>query len=465
MTDLTKIPYSFGILLFLIWFCLAKICCTDVFHIERKYPLSPPLLTERVAIAFAHTRARLPDGQAAPIPTLWRISEINEDEDDSGQTNSFLLKTGFVPPKPPPKIVLEDGGGGSNRAAAAVSLLTALLSGGPGAIAVIVPTLADLNARVAAHASTFSADSFFINANLSTPSPLELVHVLLPLLHWPKPWDSDFTRCCIADVGLRDASRALSSITFVPGGIILHSRGGTPLNTDETSFDAVGHSLNPVSDKLSSHSYGTLYEEVLAPVRARAKDSRIPVRLLEIGLGCGMGYGEGAGPLLWRAYFGSTLELTILEFQEECALAWGAREPNKRTEVYTGDQRDAALLRRIIEERGPFDVVVDDGGHCQACQTATADIFPSALAPGGVVVIEDLFSSMTPAYNWDAPPATLGVIADLADSLLARDLRYDDATRVRVATRAGARPAAIANAGLLERIVCEAEICAFVRAL
>ena len=67
-----------------------------------------------------------------------------------------------------------------------------------------------------------------------------------------------------------------------------------------------------------------------------------------------MTYGEGAGFPLWRAYFGEEgggVELSVLEFQKECAIAWGARKENSDVTVYVGDQRDRELLRRIIAER------------------------------------------------------------------------------------------------------------------
>jgi hypothetical protein len=34
-----------------------------------------------------------------------------------------------------------------------------------------------------------------------------------------------------------------------------------------------------------------------------------------------------------------------------------------RAALYHGSQLNASLLRKIIAERGPFDVVIDDGGH------------------------------------------------------------------------------------------------------
>ena len=356
--------------------------------------------------------------------------------------------------------MLEDGFSASDRTAAAMALLAAFTAGGPGAVAIIIPSRSDFDARVTSHVSTFSADLFFVDGGITFPNPLELLHALMSLVHWPKMWDRD--RCCIANAVVRDVGRALASVDIVLGGAVFRSQTVLPA-ASATSFDAIGRTQKPVSDKISIHKYGTLYEEVLSPIRARAKATGAAVRLLEIGLGCGMTYGEGAGPLLWRAYFEAGLELTILEFAAECAEAWGARDPNTDAAVYTGDQRNVELLRRVIDERGPFDIVVDDGGHCQACQIATVDAFPIALAPGGVLVIEDLFSSLHPSYNADAPPTTVAVLSDIADSIIVRGPQYEEITRYRVATRAGGRSATVAIAGLIERMVCEAEICALVR--
>lgn len=418
------------------------------------------LLGGDIVSALARAAAQIPtihEGHAS----LWRIAPSAPEFVTVGATR-YAVHTGAAAPALL-QVVLEDGGV-SNRSAAAASLLTTLGAGA--AVAVVVPSMSDIDARRTAHASTFAAADLFRVSLAPHASPLELTHALAAFMHWPTQWHAE--RCCIADHATWAAAQVLAAIDYVPGGAVLRARGSAPPSADAASFNAVARAQTPVSDKVTGHAYGSLYGELLSIVRARARSSGgdgRPVRLLEIGLGCGMGYGEGAGPLIWRAYFGPALELTVLEYGAKCALAWGARPDNALTTVYTGDQRDVELLNRIITERGPFDVVIDDGGHCQECQIAAVEAFPAALTPGGVLVIEDLFSTMHPVWGADAPPATLGVIADIADALVARGPQFDGATRSHVASRSGLRPGADVIASMLSRLVCEAEICALVRAL
>ncbi len=47
-----------------------------------------------------------------------------------------------------------------------------------------------------------------------------------------------------------------------------------------------------------------------------------PVRLLEIGLGCGMPLGAGASAETWREYLGSEADIHFLEFNETCGKIW-----------------------------------------------------------------------------------------------------------------------------------------------
>ena len=177
-----------------------------------------------------------------------------------------------------------------------------------------------------------------------------------------------------------------------------------------------------------------------------------------------MEYGEGAGALLWRAFFGDALDLTVLEFDAACLHSWAARPANLDTVVFSGDQTDPALLKNIIDLRGPFDVVVDDGGHCMKCQIAAIEnFFPNGLVPGGVLFIEDLFTAQWTGWGADGPPFSNGVLADVADALVVRGNLYRDVDRAAVSNRRGARPRVAPLAAHMERMECTPEICAFVR--
>lgn len=69
------------------------------------------------------------------------------------------------------------------------------------------------------------------------------------------------------------------------------------------------------TDKIYNHHYETLYEKYLS----RYRDTT--VRLLEIGLGCGM-IKVGASAQTWREYLGPTAEIHFLEINATCGKIW-----------------------------------------------------------------------------------------------------------------------------------------------
>ena len=104
----------------------------------------------------------------------------------------------------------------------------------------------------------------------------------------------------------------------------------------------------------------------------------------------------------------------------DCAYAWAALPINagSNLKVYGGSQSDVALLQRIIAERGPFDVIVDDGGHTSVLQRASLlTLFPEGLAVGGTYFLEDTYFSRI-ADPFDVPTA-VGLIQDIAEALVA----------------------------------------------
>ncbi|KAI2508406.1 Hard-surface induced protein [Fragilaria crotonensis] len=130
-----------------------------------------------------------------------------------------------------------------------------------------------------------------------------------------------------------------------------------------------------------------------------------PIKILEIGLGCAPGGGmirktPGGSPLAWRYLFGSerVMELHVLEYDEDCAKEWDAEHPNVAT-VHTGDASSPQDLAHVVEEAGPFDVIIDDGSHINWHQIFTLEYLISSVNPGGFYVVEDIHSS---CLSWEA---------------------------------------------------------------
>ena len=68
------------------------------------------------------------------------------------------------------------------------------------------------------------------------------------------------------------------------------------------------------------------------------------------------------------------------------------RDENIRVRI--GSQADPAFLAKVVQELGPFDIIIDDGSHVVSHQIASFNaLFDEALKPGGIYMVEDLETS------------------------------------------------------------------------
>jgi hypothetical protein len=100
---------------------------------------------------------------------------------------------------------------------------------------------------------------------------------------------------------------------------------------------------------------------------------------LEIGV-------ENGGSLqIMRDYLGKEARIVGLDVNPACAALGG--------EIHIGDQSDPAVLARLVDSCGPFDIVIDDGSHIADHQLVSFfNLFP-ALKEGGIYIVEDLHAS------------------------------------------------------------------------
>jgi hypothetical protein len=151
--------------------------------------------------------------------------------------------------------------------------------------------------------------------------------------------------------------------------------------------------LDAGTDKVTTHQYNFAYEHYLPDLR------HAPVRFVEIGLGCDMGYGPGKSLDLWDRYFThKDSKIFFMEYDSVCAEKLNLSRP--RVTVDAGDQADVTVLHSFIEKHGGnFDVIVDDGGHTMVQQiTSLIHLFP-ALSSGGLYFLEDLQTSYMEMYG------------------------------------------------------------------
>jgi predicted O-methyltransferase YrrM len=124
-----------------------------------------------------------------------------------------------------------------------------------------------------------------------------------------------------------------------------------------------------ITDKDTTHSYLEPYEELFAPRRQTAR------RVLEVGVQ------TGGSLLLWRDYFPAA---EVVGVDRNPSPAGGERIRCLQADAYTDETVES--LRAL----GPFDVLIDDGSHALEHLKFFAARYTELLAPGGVLVIEDV---------------------------------------------------------------------------
>lgn len=125
---------------------------------------------------------------------------------------------------------------------------------------------------------------------------------------------------------------------------------------------------------------------------ARFRDT--PLTLLEIGVH------KGGSLDMWRDYFGAAATIVGLDINPECR-----QFERERTHVRIGDQADAAFLKSVAEEFGPFDVVIDDGGHTPQQQIVSFEALYPETSERAVYLVEDTHTNLWPHFTGTDPQA------------------------------------------------------------
>ncbi|GAA4356802.1 hypothetical protein GCM10023145_27720 [Angustibacter luteus] len=163
------------------------------------------------------------------------------------------------------------------------------------------------------------------------------------------------------------------------------------------------------TDKWGIHRYAQHYQRHLEHLRDR------PIRLLEIGVG---GYSNarrgGASLRMWRDFFPQG-QVVGMDIHDKSGLS------APRIAVVQADQSDPTSLRRVHEDFGPFDVIIDDGSHVPAHVRTTFETLYPLLAENGVYAIEDLQTSYWESWGGATDPAdpttSMALVKALLDGL------------------------------------------------
>ena len=101
-----------------------------------------------------------------------------------------------------------------------------------------------------------------------------------------------------------------------------------------------------------------------------------------------IGVQKGGSLQIMQEYLGPKARVIGVDIDPECT---ALRDEGR--EIHIGDQSDVQFLAQLTRECGPFDIVLDDGGHTADQQIVSfLSLFP-ALKEGGIYAVEDLQST------------------------------------------------------------------------
>lgn len=142
------------------------------------------------------------------------------------------------------------------------------------------------------------------------------------------------------------------------------------------------------------------------------KPEQGPIKLLEIGVQ------SGGSLVAWKKYYGANGTIVGIDIDPRCMRS---NNPHQKIFVEIGSQLDVAFLDTICNKYGPFDAIVDDGGHTNDMITTDLfHMFPNdgcLNRDGGVYAAEDLHTMLTKRYMLSHASITREVVVKAFHSM------------------------------------------------
>lgn len=128
--------------------------------------------------------------------------------------------------------------------------------------------------------------------------------------------------------------------------------------------------------------YFDIYERHFERFRDR------PIKMLEIGV-------HGGGSLdMWREYFHPSSQIVGIDINPDCS-----QHAHDNIEVHIGSQDDVRFLKKVADQYGGFDVVLDDGSHVNSHVIKTFETLYDRVSTTGVYMVEDMHTSYRPRFG------------------------------------------------------------------
>jgi glycosyltransferase involved in cell wall biosynthesis len=160
------------------------------------------------------------------------------------------------------------------------------------------------------------------------------------------------------------------------------------------------------TDKYWVHNYTKLYDRHLGHMRDRE------LKILEIGVL------RGASLLLWKDAFPKA---KIFGLDKNMQVWQKFLKGQERIKVFVGRQEDTEFLKREVVPAGPYDIIIDDGGHKGFEQQPSFDILWDSLNKDGFYILEDLYANYR-QEKWSEATrrgfgSTMGYLKDKIDAM------------------------------------------------
>ncbi len=157
--------------------------------------------------------------------------------------------------------------------------------------------------------------------------------------------------------------------------------------------------LSYQTDKSSMHHYYTkLYSMYFEKIRGEK------LNILEIGID------KGYSLKTWKEYLHNStitgVDIVDLKHMKE-----------ERVNIVQGDQKDTVVLKKINDEFGPFDIIIDDGSHKNDDMQASFDCLFPLLKEGGLYIVEDLHACYWGATHDTGKPIFIDTLKRLIDDV------------------------------------------------
>ena len=163
------------------------------------------------------------------------------------------------------------------------------------------------------------------------------------------------------------------------------------------TFDIM-HQLGSESDKTYTHAYHRSYPTLFASQNIHRFST---FKMLEIG------FGQGGSVPLWENLFPNA-NITWIDYspvdhpnRATCVPNQQHCQAGERSRFYHGSQSNVTFLQSVVQEQCGdvpcFDIIIDDGGHGYNQQLISFRVlFPSALKPGALYIIEGIKKYISP---------------------------------------------------------------------